>query len=721
MKEQPRNIVHLLIYLAVFAVVTALFGPVSRGPLTLHVPDLMGTGLYLRLDMFRYIFVWLTAFLWPAAMLYSIRHRLRSHHRRRYYNLYMLTYASTLGMFLSENILNLFTFYEVMAVASYFLVIHNEDDYAHRAGASYLTISIVGGLLLLLGILLAYNYTGTLLIPDMDLTEASRPTRIAIGSLLLVGFGFKAGLYPLHFWLAKTYTAAPMSLTIVLSGVLAKTGIFGMILTLHYVLGGDRILSYSILFLSMATILTGGFLALCQRNVKRLLAYSSMSQMGYMLMGFALIEILGSHGAIALHGTLAHVVNHGIIKALLFMIVGILYNALGEYSLNDIGGAGRRSPWLKGLFLFGALALAGVPGGNGYASKTLLHDALLEAAAVLPAPAFHALNLLFYLGSALTVAYLLKIYVALFVEGGAATAADGSGVGAGESGSAAGSSSAAGAVSRRRPGFTILLPMLVLAAAILLLGVFPLLFDAHLAPVAAALAQAAVVLGVQGDAALHLASPAALVSEAVVLLLGVALYLVVVRRLLRRVEQGVPVYTNPTDRYFKIEDHLIVPLSLGFYRLFLWLFHTLDHWVVASFRFLQAILDLALRGSSEMLVKVSTHPEEAAAGATEAAAGRMEEEAGRMGLEPAGPAPGPVRRFGAVPARTSRRGDWLPPLRGAAPGIVPDGEGESTRRATFFRPDRRIDPLTYAVFTFGGILVLSLLFVFLSRALLPYQ
>jgi formate hydrogenlyase subunit 3/multisubunit Na+/H+ antiporter MnhD subunit len=571
-------------------------------------------------------------------------------------------------VFLSENILNLFTFYEIMAISSYFLIIHEEDEYSHRAGASYLTISIAGGLMLLLGILISYNYAGTLIISEMDLSEASQATRTAIGILILVGFGFKASLYPLHFWLPKAYTAAPISATIVLSAVLAKTGIFGMILTLHYTLGGDRNLSLGVLALSMITILIGGILALYQRNIKRTLAYSSMSQMGYMLLSFSLIELLGDHGAIAVYGTLFHVVNHGIIKALLFMLVGVLYMVLSEYSINSIYGCGRFATALKGFFLVGALAIIGFPGLNGYASKTMIHDALLEAADVLPGPMFPILNVLFYVGSALTVAYMTKLFVALFVEKNPVFETQ----------------------RIRLHQWQVILPLSLLSVMVLFLGIRADLFFQ-------VFAKASAVLGLEGEVTVKFFSSKNLTSSLFVFLAGIGIYFLIVWLYQRRKVEGRVVYRNPTSTYFTIEEGFIIPVVGFLYKLLLAFFQFFDQWLIRFFQLMNRIIGWLFHTASEQMIKLSTKEE-------------VEEPEPEPEPEPV---PATTPEPTPAPALIMEQG---PSMREKVGVLVT--EGETTVRKTVLRSRRKLDTLTYSVFIFGGILVLSLIFVFLNSTLI---
>ena len=148
-------------------VTTILYKYVVVQTIEVSVPYIMGTGLHLKLDMFRYVFVWLTAMIWFLTTLYSTQYLVNHKNRNRYYLFFMLTLASTIGIFISENFLNLFTFFEIMSFTSYALIINDEDDYSHDAGNTYIIMAVTGGLILLMGLFLLYNYTQTLDISEL--------------------------------------------------------------------------------------------------------------------------------------------------------------------------------------------------------------------------------------------------------------------------------------------------------------------------------------------------------------------------------------------------------------------------------------------------------------------------------------------------------------------------------------------------------------------------
>ncbi|QEK13418.1 hypothetical protein FQB35_14740 [Crassaminicella thermophila] len=242
--EKNRDVFNVIMTSIEFLVVILLYRRILQGPIEIFIPDIMGIGLYLKLDSFRYIFVFITTFIWSLATMYSTQYLIKYKNRNRYYAFFMLTLTSTVGIFLSENILNLFTFFEIMSFTSYALIIHDEDKYAHEAGKSYIAMAIGAGLVLLMGLFLLYDYTATLNISQIaEKMRSLGNIKYLISALIMIGFGAKASMFPLHVWLPKAHPAAPTPASAILSGILIKTGIFGIIITVGIMMEWDLILS----------------------------------------------------------------------------------------------------------------------------------------------------------------------------------------------------------------------------------------------------------------------------------------------------------------------------------------------------------------------------------------------------------------------------------------------------------------------------------------------
>lgn len=363
---------------------------------------------------FRSLYAFITSVMWFVTTVFSTPYFKTYDERNRYYLFSLLTFGATVGVFLSSSLLTLFIFFEMMSFTSYVMVVHDRRPETLKAASTYLTVSVIGGMSLLAG----------LCIYEAGNLELGIPYSVyAAIMLMLVGFGAKAGAYPLHIWLPKAHPAAPAPASALLSGVLTKAGIYGVLMITvekeHLIMPHTHEpWGRTLLLIGVITMLLGGILALLSVNLKRTLACSSMSQIGFIFVGIAMQDLLGEENALAAGGTVLHMVNHSMIKLVLFVCAGIVYMNLHKLNLNDIKGWGRGKPLLTILFLLGALDICGIPPFGGYISKTLLHESIVEYAATLGGISFAAVKLceyLFLLTGGLTVAYMTKLFICIFV------------------------------------------------------------------------------------------------------------------------------------------------------------------------------------------------------------------------------------------------------------------------------------------------------------------
>lgn len=351
-----------------------------------------------------------------------------------------------------------------MSFTSYVWVAFDEKKESLRAAETYLAVAVIGGLVMLMGLFLLYDMTGTL---EMDglgraVEEVLSGNGVygsggtgrlyAAGGLLLFGFGAKAGCFPLHIWLPKAHPVAPAPASALLSGILTKAGVFGIVVVSCVMFGTDGNWGLLVAVLGFITMFLGALLALFSVNLKRTLACSSVSQIGFILTGIGMCCLLKSAGqgnGLAVRGTFLHMVNHSMFKLVLFLCAGVVFMNLHQLDLNDIRGFGRKKPALLFCFLMGALGISGIPMWSGYVSKTLLHEGIVEygemlargmgpasgsligsagggvhpagwsygISAVLGAPAvWKAAEWLFLLTGGMTLAYMLKLFIVLFVD-----------------------------------------------------------------------------------------------------------------------------------------------------------------------------------------------------------------------------------------------------------------------------------------------------------------
>lgn len=395
-------------------------------PGTAALPQVCGLGLRFEAGGLHTMLAVLSAFLWLMTALPSKEYFADREGVNRYYCSWLVTLGALMGVFLAADLFTLFVFFEIMSFASYVWVAQNETPSALRAGQTYLAVAVFGGMMLLVGLLMLYHLLGTLMIQRLPgLVTVLRGEQygelFAAGMFCLVGFGAKAGMYPLHIWLPKAHPVAPAPASALLSGILTKSGIFGILVTSRYLFFSNADWNKVILVLGTITMVLGAVLALFSVNLKRALACSSMSQLGFILVGVAMQGFLGAENALAAWGTVLHMLNHGLIKLVLFVSAGVVYVGTHSLDLNEIRGWGRNKPMLKAVFFIGAAAIAGVPGTSGYISKTLLHESIVEYIHELEhlgasVTGFRAVEWLFLISGGLTAAYMTKLFVAVFVE-----------------------------------------------------------------------------------------------------------------------------------------------------------------------------------------------------------------------------------------------------------------------------------------------------------------
>jgi hydrogenase-4 component B len=375
-----------------------------------------GFGLHFTIDGFRLVYGLIAALMWMMATILSKEYFTHHENRNRYYLFLLLTLGATMGVFLSADLYTTFVFFEIMSFTSYVWVAQEETAEALRAAETYLAVAVLGGLVMLMGIFLLYHELGTVTISEL-LTAAERcPDKgvlYAAGVCMLVGFGAKAGAFPLHIWLPKAHPVAPAPASALLSGILTKTGVYGMLVLSCQLFLHDGTWGTLILVLGVLTMFGGAMLAVFSVDLKRTLACSSMSQIGFIMVGIGMQGLLGEENALAVHGTMLHMMNHSMIKLVLFLAAGVIFMNAHALNLNEIRGFGRKKPLLKVIFLIGALAIGGIPFFGGYISKTLLHESIVEFGG---GWMMKAVEYIFLFSGGLTVAYMTKLFVAIFVE-----------------------------------------------------------------------------------------------------------------------------------------------------------------------------------------------------------------------------------------------------------------------------------------------------------------
>ena len=394
---------------------------VASGHISMQIAGFCGLGIGFESGGFHSLMALLAASGWFAASVLSLEYFSHVKRRNRYYMFWMLTLGATVGVFLSADLFTTFICFEIMSFTSYVFVVQTEEKDAVRASGTYLAVAVIGGLVTLYGLFLIYNLLGTLQIsePAHAAESINDPRCLWLpGILTLFGFAAKAGAFPLHIWLPTAHPAAPAPASAVLSGVITKTGIYGVAILSTTLFLHNGTWGSMLAVIGAITMVLGAALAVCSVDLKRTLACSSVSQIGFIMVGLAMQCLLGHHNALAVDGTILHVLNHSLIKMVLFPIAGIIHLSTHSYDLNDIQGFGRGKPLLAILAGIPMLSLAGLPLLNGYVSKTLLHESIVEYIVLLEENAwvFTALEWAFLFAGGLTFAYMLKLFICIFVE-----------------------------------------------------------------------------------------------------------------------------------------------------------------------------------------------------------------------------------------------------------------------------------------------------------------
>ncbi len=408
-----------------FLLAVLLFDLARQGDVVCRLGSFLNFGLNFRLDMLGGTFLLFSSFIWLLATIFSWVYMEHEENRNRYYFFLTLTLGGCLGVYLMEDFFGLLLFFELMSLASYVLVIHAETDEAMNAGRNYLYLGVMGGLSILTGIFLLYINAGTVaIVPLLEKLDFAVSLRYLIAAFFIAGFAIKAGMVPLHIWLPQAHPVAPSPASALLSGLMIKTGAYGIIRIVNMLFTPEghqtplweqtASLGFVVIWFGMATMFIAAFIALFQSNAKRILAYSSISQMGYMLMGIGCAAYLGYEGAIGFAGSTYHIMNHAFFKAGMFMMIGAVYVRTHQLELSRLGGLHRHFPVTSFAFLTCACGLAGIPGFNGYASKTLLHHAIVEAF-----EHHHVISLfwaekIYTVTSAFTVCYITRLYTSVF-------------------------------------------------------------------------------------------------------------------------------------------------------------------------------------------------------------------------------------------------------------------------------------------------------------------
>ncbi|MBU1726750.1 MAG: NADH/ubiquinone/plastoquinone (complex I) [Candidatus Omnitrophica bacterium] len=368
-----------------------------------HLPPF---GIALVFDGLSSFMLILVNFISLLVALYSFRYMDRYTDKWKFYCLFMFMLAGMNGLIISGDLFTLYVFLEVASVAGYALVAFGTEAEDLEAAFKYAVMGVVASIFILLGIALLYSYTSTLNMADMAFVLATKPqgALVAFVSVLfLAGFGLKSAMVPFHAWLPDAHPSAPAPISALLSGVFIKTlGVYALARVFFNVLGVSQKALFIMMFLGTVSMVVGAVLAISQRDIKRMLAYSSISQVGYIIFALGLGTPLGILGA------LFHLFNHAISKTMLFLNSGAIEYSTDTRNMEKLGGLNSRLPVTGSTSFIGGLSISGVPPLGGFWSKLIIILAAVQAGHFIFA-------LIAVLVSIVTLGYYLKFQRFVFL------------------------------------------------------------------------------------------------------------------------------------------------------------------------------------------------------------------------------------------------------------------------------------------------------------------
>ena len=381
---KTRTALNLAGATAKVALVVVLVPPVVAGQrIELRAPFVPGVDFVLRVEPFALFFLGLSAFLWLLTTIFAIGYLRDDANRSRFFAFFSLAVASTSGVALAGNWITFVFFYELLTLATYPLVAHDQTKAAFAGARTYLRYTVTGGTVLLLGVVWLTYVAGPVEFREAGspgvaaLAERQPAVAAAIFALIFVGLGVKAAVVPLHGWLPRAMVAPPPVSALLHAVAVVKAGVFGIVLLIDDTFGvyvaEDLGVLTPVLILGCVTIIYGSVQALRQDNLKKRLAYSTVSQVSYVVIGAAMVSVIATTGGVV------HIVNQGLMKITMFFVAGLLAKTIGVTKISELNGVGRCMPLTCAAFTIAALGMIGIPPVAGFVSKWYLGLGALDA------------------------------------------------------------------------------------------------------------------------------------------------------------------------------------------------------------------------------------------------------------------------------------------------------------------------------------------------------
>lgn len=412
--------------------------------------------LYFQPDELGKLFACIVTIVWVLVGFYALSYMKKEPlGEKRFFGFYLILFGILLGINFAGNLFTMYLFYELLTLLSIPLVIHVLTKEAIMAGLKYAFYSFCGAYMALFGFYILTKFTNNLTFRQGGVIDASLvgdqvPLLLAAVFIMILGFGVKAGMFPMHGWLPTAHPVAPAPASAVMSGVIVKMGIFAVIRVVYYLVGTEWLIGTWVqqvwLILTLLTVFMGSMLAFKEPVLKKRLAYSTVSQLSYILFGVALMNPVGMTGA------LLHVVFHALIKSALFLTAGYIIFQTGNHRVEQMEGIGKKMPVLLWGYTFLALALVGIPPTGGFVSKWYLATGSLQSGI----PVLNWLGPVVLLVSALlTAGYLLPLSLRGFLPKNALTEEE------------------TVQKDKQKAVFGMMVPIMIMTVLVVLLGCFP--------------------------------------------------------------------------------------------------------------------------------------------------------------------------------------------------------------------------------------------------------
>lgn len=408
--------------------------------------------LYFHVDTMGKLFAVVVNVVWVLSGFYAFEYMKHEQEETRFFGFYVMVHGILHGLVFSGGMVTFYLFYELMTLLSVPMILHNRSRDAIKGGLKYLFYSLFGAYMVLFGLFFLNRFADSLtFLPggtlNMDAVAGNEALMRVVVFSMIIGFSVKAGMFPLHAWLPTAHPVAPAPASAVMSGIIVKMGVLGMIRVVYYLVGADFIRGTWVqtvwMSLALLTVFMGSMLAYREKVMKKRLAYSTVSQASYILFGLSLLQPQ------AMTGALLHVVFHAVIKSCLFLSAGAIIYKTHKTNVDDLRGIGKEMPVTIWCYTFASAALIGIPPASGFISKWYLATGALDSGIGV----FSWLGPVVLLTSALlTAGYLLPITVNGFLPGADFNY---------------------GELIRKEPNLTMLLPLLLLALLAVMLGVLP--------------------------------------------------------------------------------------------------------------------------------------------------------------------------------------------------------------------------------------------------------